>query len=178
MKVKIGNKVTSCSREIIASHMANLVTTRLIILGKEKNFKQTFEKSKELCILFLKSNKNFVYSFGEDDWFVKLMNFKKKQNELFLQELYFKFSDGTEWTIYLNDLANIRMMIDSSQKDKSLLLKNPIELADWAQMNLSWQQVKDYCVLRRAVANESKYSNEWLSVKKRIYQYQYNENED
>ena len=173
MKVKIGKNTTSLSREVVASHMANLITTRLIITGQEKNFKKTFVKYKELCLMFLKQNKKFVYAFGEDSWFDEFSNFEKQQYELFLQEVYFKFSDGSEWTIFINDLANLRLMVDDTIKDKSALLSNPVDLAVWAQNHLSWDQVKDYCILRKINTEESIYSNEWQTTKKQIFRYRY-----
>jgi hypothetical protein len=41
MKIKVGNKTMTLSRDVIASHMANLLTTRAIISNQEKDFKIT-----------------------------------------------------------------------------------------------------------------------------------------
>ena len=46
MKIKIGNKTMNLSRDVIASHMANLLTTRAIISNQEKDFKESFFKYK------------------------------------------------------------------------------------------------------------------------------------
>jgi len=174
MKVKFGNKTSTLGKDVVACHMANLLTTRAIVLGKEKDFKKSFLKFKQLCLLFLKQNKKFIYAFGDDSWYESFVEFQSKQHELLLQEIYFKFSDGSEWTIFLNDIANLKMMYEPDHKhNKNELLENPVDLAEWAQKILTWEQVKDFSVLRKISGNESTYNNEWAEVKKQVLQYKY-----
>ena len=179
MKVKIGYQTISLSKEIVASHMANLLTTRAIYLNKEKDFKTSFLKYKQLCLLFIRQNKKFVYSIGDDDWYDHFVKFQNTQHELLLQEIFFKFSDGSEWTIFLNDIANLKIILEPEKKyDKNQLLAKPVELVEWAQDNLSWEQIKDFAVLRQMQGNESSYIKEWAETKKQVLQYQYKNNED
>jgi hypothetical protein len=174
MKVKMGNKISTLSKDVVACHMANFLSTRAIVLGKEKIFKVAFNKYKQLCSLFLRENKKFVYEFGDDKWLEKFIAFQSKQHELALQEIYFKFSDGSEWTIFLHDIANLKMLYEPEEKhDKFKLLEKPVELADWAQNKLTWEQVKDFSVLRKISGNESSYIHEWADVKKQVLQYKY-----
>jgi hypothetical protein len=165
--------MTSLSKEVVVCHKANHLPPRSIITGKEFDFKKSFIKYKDYCSLFLKENKKFVYTFGSEEWYDEFVEFQARQHELIMQELYFKFSDGSEWTVFLNDLANLRLMLDSSSKNKNALLSNPVDLADWAQSNLSWSQIKDFCVLRNITGNEDSYSNEWSATPKKVLQYQY-----
>lgn len=79
MKVKVGNTITNLPKNIIASHMANLLTTRAIMTNKEKNFKKSFIKHKELCLAFLRENKKFVYSFSDQKWLDEFLKFQSKQ---------------------------------------------------------------------------------------------------
>jgi hypothetical protein len=174
MKVQVGNKTMSLPKETVASHMANLITTRLIMLGKIKDFRSSFLKHKELCMIFLRMNKKFVYSFGSDDWLEDFFKFQTKHHELLMQEIFFRFSDGSEWSISLNDLANLKIMHESNLKhDKTQLLEKPLELSDWAQSELTWDQIKDFAILRRIDDNSVQYNEEWPSVNKKVVQFSY-----
>jgi citrate synthase len=178
MKVKVGNTITNLPKNIIASHMANLLTTRAIMTNKEKNFKKSLIKHKELCLAFLRENKKFVYSFSDQKWLDEFLKFQSKQHELLMQELTFKFSDGSEWSLSLNDIASLKMIIAPDPKqDKNSLLSNPVELADWAQNSLTWEQVKDFSILRKIKGDQITYTNEWPLVKKQVVQFNY-ETED
>jgi hypothetical protein len=178
MKVKVGNTITSLPKNAVACHMANLLTSRAIILKKENNFSKSFNRHKHLCLAFLRENKKFIYSFSDQKWFDDFVKFETKQHELLMQELSFKFSDGSEWTVSLNDLASLRIMIDPNVNvDKNTLLSNPIDLAEWAQNSLTWEQVKDFSILRKIVGDQNTYTNEWPLVKKQVIQFNY-ETED
>ena len=176
MKVKFGNTYVTLPKDTVASHMANLLTTRSIILNKErdKNFKSIFTKHKDLCLFFLRHNKKFVYSLADSEWLEDFFKFQAIQHELLMQEIVFKFSDGTEWSISLNDIASLKILNNPKDKiKKEELLKNPVDLADWAQSNLSWNQVRDFCILRKVSPNDELYQNEWMSTSKRVVQYHY-----
>jgi hypothetical protein len=95
MKVKVGNRVTTLAKDVVASHMANLLSTRAIILGNERDFKQSFNKYKELSLAFLKYNRKFIYTFGDDIWLEEFLNFQAKQYELLMQDVMFKFSSSS-----------------------------------------------------------------------------------
>ena len=173
MKVKLGNRSTTLPKEAVVAHMANLLTTRAIILGKEKDFKKSFSKYNELCILFLGQNKMFIYSFGDELWLEEFLNFQSELHEMLLQDVVFKFNDGSTWSIALSDLANLKIINESTEKhDKGKLLAEPIDLVFWAQTKLSWDQVKDLSTLRMIDDNIS-YKLEWPSVPKKIIKWQY-----
>lgn len=174
MKVKVGNQITNLSKDSIASHMANMLTTRAIVLRKEKDFKKSFVKHKELCLIFLRHNKKFVYSFTDQEWVDEFFEFQRKQHELLMQDLLFSFSDGSEWAVSLNDLANLKVLREGDKKlDKATLLTDPLALADWAQRDLSWDQVKDFAILKRISCDDEAYEDEWPSVSKKVIQYKY-----
>ena len=63
------------------------------------------------------------------------------------------------------------------KQDKNSLLSNPVELADWAQNSLTWEQVKDFSILRKIKGDQITYTNEWPLVKKQVVQFNY-ETED
>ena len=48
MKVKVGTKITGLPKDVVASHMANILTTKDIALGRERDFKKVFLKYKDL----------------------------------------------------------------------------------------------------------------------------------
>lgn len=174
MKVKLGNTYVKLPKDTVASHMANLLTTRSILLNKDKDFKTSFVKHKELCLIFLRHNKNFIYSLADSEWLEEFFRFQAIQHELLMQEIVFKFSDGSEWTISLSDIASLKMINNpEEQLKKEDLLKNPVDLADWAQHNLTWNQVKDFAILRRIESNNELYQREWLSTNKVVVQYKY-----
>lgn len=174
MKVKLGNTYVRLPKDTVASHMANLLTTRSIFLNKDKDFKTSFIKNKELCLIFLRHNRNFVYSLVDNDWLEEILKFKTTQHELLMQEIVFKFSDNSEWSISLNDIANLKIITDHVGKNrKDELLNNPVELAEWAQQNLTWNQIKDFAILRKMEASHDLYQKEWFSTNKRVVQYKY-----
>jgi hypothetical protein len=174
MKVKVGNTISNLPKNAVACHMANLLTSRAIILKKENNYKKSFVKHKELCLAFLRENKKFIYSFSDQSWLEDFIHFETKQHELLMQELMFKFSDGSEWTVSLNDLASLKMIIDPNPKmDRNALLSQPVDLAEWAQNSLTWEQVKDFSILRKIAGDQDAYTNEWPLVKKKVVQFNY-----
>jgi hypothetical protein len=174
MKVRVGKKIiTSMSRSVVAAHMAQILAGRDVIFKKEKSYKKAFAKNKELTMAFLKHNKDYIYVLDET-WLPDFLLFQEEQKSLLMQEISFKFSDGSEWTVPLSDIANIRIMTEPSLKlDKAKLLENPVELAEWAQKELSWDQVKDFTVLRHISGNPRTYNKEWPSVKKQVVKYNY-----
>lgn len=174
MKVKIGNKNTTLSKDVVAAHMANLLTTRSILLGGKVEFRQSFIKNKDLCIEFLRENKTFIYNFGDEEWLDDFLDFQKNQHELIMQDVFFKFSDGSVWTISLHDIVNLKIIKHREEKlDKIMLLKNPIELIQWAQDELEWDQLKNFAILKNIVGNEEKHVQEWRSVDKKIIKWTY-----
>ncbi len=173
MKAKIGNKTTNLPKDVISSHMANLITTRSIVLGHEKDFKESFGHHKKACDYFLKHNKNFVYSFGDEDWFEDFVAFQIKQRDLELREASFSFSDGTEWSVYLTDLAHIKMNMNPSLKNMSKILAEPEELIKWAEDNLNWQDIQELCMIRKIKEKHDLYTEEWKNVKKEILDYEF-----
>jgi len=169
MKAKIGNQITTLSKDVIVCHMANLLASRAILLRKETSYKIAFDKYKKLCQLFVKENKKFIYSFGTEGWLEDFILFEANVNELLLQDVTFEFSDKSTWSISLNDIANLRMVIEEDKKhDKMTLLKNPIELLEWAQVNLNWYQVKPLSSLISIEENTDIHDKEWPSVMKKI----------
>lgn len=175
MKVKIGNRATTLPKNVVASHMANLLTTRDIMLGKEKNFKNTFLKNLELCLAFLRENKKFVYSFGDEEWLEEYLDFQSKQKELLLQDVLVKFSDGSVWTISLHDIASLKIIREPKSKEtKMSILEKPIELVKWAQDELQWDQISNFATLKNITGNEQIYMNEWKSANKRVLKWTYN----
>lgn len=174
MKAKVGNKITNLSKDVIASHMANLLSTRAIISEKERDFKQAFTKYKELCLLFLKQNKKFVFAFGDELWLDEFLEFQKQQHELLMQDVVFKFSDGSVWTISLNDIANLKILNEPTEKhDKNKLLENAIDLVNWSQSDLSWEQLKNFATLKNIKPNDGLYNTEWKGVSKKIIMWHY-----
>jgi hypothetical protein len=178
MKVKVGSTITNLPKNVVASHMANLLTTHAIMINKATSFKKSFIKHKELCLSFLRENKKFVYSFSDQAWLEDFIQFEAKQHELLMQELVFKFSDGSEWSLSLNDIASIKIINDPQKgMDKNALLSNPVELAEWAQNAITWEQVKDFSILRRTQGDQTSYINEWPLVKKKVVQFNYETDE-
>lgn len=174
MKIKVGNKTMTLSRDVIASHMANLLTTRAIISNQEKDFKESFYKHKELCLAFLKENKKFVFTFGDDSWLKEFIEYQNQQVSLLMQDVFFKFSDGATWSICLNDIANLKMLQEPEKKyDKKHLLTSAVELVDWAQKTLTWDQVQSFAVLRHLEYSNETYTNEWVNNTKKIIKWQY-----
>ncbi len=178
MKVKVGNTITNLPKNAVASHMANLLTTRAVMINKATSFKKSFIKHKELCLFFLRENKKFVYSFSDQKWLEDFIKFEARQHELLMQELVFKFSDGSEWSLSLSDIASIKI-INNPEKglNKNTLLSSPVELAEWAQNSLTWDQVKDFSILRRMQGDQTSYTTEWPLIKKQVVQFNY-ETED
>jgi hypothetical protein len=174
MKVKIGNQITTLTKDVVICHMANLLSSRAIILRKETNFKLAFEKYKKLCSLFLNENKKFVYTFGTDDWLENFLLFEINLNELLVQDVSFQFSDKSTWSVSLNDIANLRIVIEENKKhDKMKLLENPIELIEWAQLNLGWYQIKPLATLTNFESENDTHEKEWPSVIKKIQKKNY-----
>ena len=174
MKVKIGNKTTTLPKNVVASHMANLLTTRDIIMGKESDFKNTFLKNLDLCIIYLRENKKFIYKFGDDDWLDDYLDFYKRQRELLMQDVIVKFTDGSVWTISLHDIASLKLARNPSGKENKMeLLENPINLVEWAQEELQWEQISNFAILKNIQGNELKYRNEWKSTLKKVVKWTY-----
>lgn len=174
MKVKVGTKITGLPKDVVASHMANILTTKDIALGRERDFKKVFLKYKDLCLIFLRHNKKFVLNFSDQTWMEDFRIFRTKQHELLMQEMAFSFTDGTTWTISMNDLANLRIMLEPDLKHEKLnLLGLPVELAEWAQTSLQWEQVKDFTILREVTGDEAMYAKEWKTANKKVIQYNY-----
>jgi hypothetical protein len=174
MKVKIGNRVTSLPKNVVIAHMANFLATRSIVLRKDKDFKSAFIRYKSLATEFLRQNKNFVFSIGKDDWLEKFLEFEAQQQALLLQEIYFQFSDETFWSISLNDIVNLKILYDGlNSNQKTELLSAPIKLAEWAQEKLSWDQVKDFAIIRDVTGKNDVYNQEWPSVSKKIIVYNF-----
>lgn len=173
MKVKIGNAVTTLPKDVVASHMANLLATQAILSGKENNFKDVFYKKKDLCLKFLKANKRFVFFFGDEKWYDKYDKFEISQYELLMQDLIFTFSDGTVWSISLNDIANLKIISENLKINKEDLLKDPMDLAIWAQNELTWDQIKSFAILKNVVQKDSLYNEEWSSVAKKVLKWNY-----
>lgn len=169
MKVKIGNRTTSLTKDIVICHMANLLASRSIILRKENNFKIAYDKYKSLCYSYVKDRKSFVYAFGKEEWLEDFLLYEMNLNELLAQELTFKFSDNSSWNISLNDIANIRVVLEEEKKlDKMKLLENSIELVQWAQDNLHWYQIKPLAKLVDYESNPNVHEGEWSTVQKSI----------
>ncbi len=174
MKTKLGNKITNVPKNVIAAHMANLLSTRAIISEKERDFKQAFCKYKDICLAYLRENPKFIYSFGDDLWLDQFLDFQKQQHELLMQDVVFKFSDGSVWTIALNDIANLKIIHEPEKKHvKNKLLEDSIELIDWAQSNLSWSQLKNFATLKNIQQNDELYGEEWVTVSKKIIRWHY-----
>lgn len=174
MKIKIGNKITTLPKNVVISHMANLLASRAMILRKERDFKSAFTKYKNLCNEFLRENKNFVYCFGTEDWLENFLAFESNQHSLLLQEIYFQFSDDSSWSIPLNDIVNLKILFeDLQQNDKAKLLSDPVSLATWAQEKLTWDQVKDFAIIRDISGKNHVYNHEWPSVQKKVIIYSY-----
>ena len=174
MKVKVGNKITTLPKDVIASHMANLITTRAIVLNKEKDFKSSFYKYKDLCLAFFRENKKFIFSFSDDQWFEEFNAFQEKQHDLMMQDVVFKFTDGATWSVPLLDLANLKILQEPEKKhDRNALLSSPVELVTWAQNTLTWNQVANFAVLRHLDNPENTYNAEWPSVPKKVIKWHY-----
>ena len=174
MKVKIGSITTKLPRETVASHMANLLTTRAIILQKETDFKKSFHKYKDLCLAFFRENKGFIYSFGDETWLDVFLAFQEKEHNLLMQDVVFKFKDGSTWSVPLIDIANLRTLQEPDKKyDKNALLLDPIELVSWAQTALSWEQVEDFAILRQLESPNGTYNTEWPLVPKKVIKWLY-----
>jgi hypothetical protein len=174
MKVKIGNRVTTLPKDVVASHMANLITTRFIILDKEKDFKKAFIKYKDLVLNFFRENKKFVFSFSDEKWFDDFMSFQEKQHELMLQDVVFKFKDGSTWSVPLLDIANLKILQEPEKKhSKTTLLLSPLDLVTWAQETLTWDQIENFAILRNLDNQEKTYNNEWPSVAKKVIKWHY-----
>ena len=174
MKVKIGNRQTSMPKHVVIAHMANLLASRAVIMRKERDFKSAFLKYKNLCADFLRENKKFVFSFGEELWLKEFLEFEKKLYELLLQEVLFKFSDKTTWSISLNDLANLKILHEGLKKDaKDSLLSKPVDLVTWSQEKLTWDQIKTFAVIRKIDGSDELYNEEWSSVPKKVIIYSY-----
>jgi|APCry1669189440_1035222.scaffolds.fasta_scaffold00516_2 hypothetical protein len=172
MKVKIGNKTTTLPKNVVVAHMANLLASRAVILKKERDFKSAFLKYKNLCGEFLRENKNFIYVFGSEDWLDKFLEFEATQHSLILQEVYFQFSDSSYWSIPLNDIVNLKILSENlQQSDKMKLLSDPVSLAVWAQEKLTWDQVKDFAIIRDITGKNDEYNQEWPAVQKKIIVY-------
>jgi hypothetical protein len=174
MKVKIGNLTTTLPKDAVASHMANLITTRLIILDKEKDFKKAFTKYKDLVLMFFRENKKFVFSFSDEKWYDDFNSFHEKQHELMLQDIVFKFSDGSTWSIPLLDVANLKILQEPEKKhNRNSLLSAPLDLVTWAQEKLTWNQIENFAILRNLDSPENSYNNEWPSVAKKVIKWHY-----
>jgi hypothetical protein len=174
MKIKIGNLTTTLPKDVVASHMANLITTRLIILDKETDFKKAFIKYKDLVLSFFRENKKFVFSFSDEKWFDEFTHFQEKQHELMLQDVVFKFDDGSTWSIPLLDIANLKILQEPDKKyNRTTLLSSPLELVMWAQDILTWDQIENFAVLRNIDNPKNTYNNEWPSVAKKIIKWHY-----
>lgn len=174
MKVKIGSVITKLPRETVAAHMANLLTTRAIILQKETDFKKSFYKYKDLCLAFFREKKGFIYSFGDETWLDEFLAFQEKEHSLLMQDVVFKFKDGSTWSVPLVDIANLRTFQEPDKKyDKNSLLSNPVELVSWAQTTLSWEQIEDFAILRQLENPNNTYDTEWPSVPKKIIKWLY-----
>ncbi|NBO22146.1 hypothetical protein EBU94_02235 [bacterium] len=171
MKVKIGKTITDVSEDLIATNIANkLISGAYFMSDTVKNFKQSFDIFKMMSVDFIKTKeKNFIFSFSEDFWFEEFKVFQEKRLVAFQNELSLVFSDGSEWSIPLMDLANIAMKYDE-WKDRDLfeLLENPEDLCLWAEKKLNWDDVKQYKKLISIEDHDEIYSEEWKKVKKTI----------
>ena len=95
---------------------------------------------------------------------------------LLMQDVFFIFSDGATWSIGLSDIANLKMLQEPEKKyEKNKLLTFAVELVDWAQKTLSWEQVKNFAILRHLEYSNDLYSKEWVSNNKKIIKWQYGE---
>jgi hypothetical protein len=179
MKVKIGNKTTTLPKSVVASHMSNLLTTRDIIMGKEKDFKNAFLRNLDLCLIYLRENKKFAYSFGDEDWLDDYLDFHSKQRELLLQDVLIKFSDGSVWTISLHDIASLKLARDPKIKENKMqLLENPIKLVEWAQEELQWNQISNFATLKNIQGNEDIYKKEWKLTNKKVIKWSHQAKEN
>lgn len=179
MKVRMGTKTGNMPKEALASHMANLLATRAISLNKEKEFRHALLKYKELAILFLNENKKFVFAFGEEDWVGAFFEFQQKRHELLMQDVVFKFTDGSVWSISLSDLANLKILSDhDAHHDKNVLLEQAVNLVQWAQEELSWNQIKSFASLKNIQDNDTMYEQEWHGVPKKIIRWRYPEDNE
>lgn len=171
MKVKIGKQTTSLGKEVVAAHMANLLASRAILTGESDDLKQSFTEYKKICQLFLDSNKRFVYKFGDEKWLEPFLKFQANQNEILKQEVFFRFSDGSLWTVLVSDIAKIRAMQDKNFDSDNAVL-DPVELTEWAQDKLTWDQVKVFSRLRVLPLDfHGVYTVEWPDVKKKVIKY-------
>jgi hypothetical protein len=174
MKTRIGNKTVSLPKEVVVAHMANLISTKLVFSDKEKNFKHAFTKYKDLVEAFLRENKRFVFSFSDEKWVDKFNEFQEKQLEIMFQDVVFKFSDGSSWSIPLMDIANLKMLQEPEKKHTRIaLMSAPLELVTWAQEELSWDQISSFAVLRQLDSSQDIHKNEWKSVQKSVIRWHY-----
>ena len=176
MKVKIGKQTTYLKKDVVVSHMANLLASRSILLGESLNFKKTFLDYKRLCVEYLKANPNFVYKVGSEDWLEHFLNHQAASQELLLQDVFFKFSDESIWSISLVDLTDLKIInenIPLQESTRESMHKNQIEIVEWAQNNLNWNKIQNYAILTGMSQNSQNHSNEWPKIKKSIIQRKY-----
>jgi len=176
MKVKIGKQTTYLKKDVVVSHMANLLASRSILLGESLNFKKTFLDYKKLCSDYLKINTNFVYKMGSEDWLEDFLNHQAAAQELLLQDVFFKFSDESIWSVSLVDLTDLKIInenIPLQESTRESMLRNPVEVVEWAQNNLTWNQIQDYAILTGMAQTNPNHDLEWPKIKKSIIQRKY-----
>ena len=91
-----------------------------------------------------------------------------------MQDVIVKFTDGSVWTISLHDIASLKLARNPSGKENKMeLLENPINLVEWAQEELQWEQISNFAILKNIQGNELKYRNEWKSTLKKVVKWTY-----